>query len=250
MLLVIDIGNTNLTLGIYEKNNLLEIFRMESNKSFCIENYAKEFVEKFAGFSITKIMVGSVVDELNETIKQACIKAFGITPYLFSQNSKTGVEIDTAKPQSVGADRIANAYASIKLYKAPCVIIDSGSATTFDIISSERKFFGGIIMPGIQMQFDSLNEKTSKLPRLVAKDIKNVIGIDTETSMLSGVIRGHACAIDGLLSQVEKELGEKPTVIATGGLSELIAKYMTKKFDYINPSLTLDGFRLLYELNN
>ena len=250
MILVADIGNTNITCGIYQEENLVDTFRLTSLREKTKEDFASELKNNVKDYKITNCFIGSVVDELNQTFKQACDSVFGIVTYVFDTNSKTGVILDVAKPETVGADRVANAYAVYKKYSSPCVVVDMGSATTFDILSKEGKFFGGIIMPGVEMQLNSLCEKTSKLPKINIEEINSVIGTDTKTCILSGVIRGHACAIEGLIKECEKEIGEKITVVATGGLSSLVSKYMNRKFDYIDPNLTLDGFRMLFELNN
>lgn len=249
MLLVLDVGNTNITLGIYDGDKIIETFRLVSDKNFSTNDYEKSLKELLSEYEIKECVIGSVVEELDERLKEACNRAFGIETFVFKSTLKTGVELDVTNPETVGADRIANAYAAKKLYSTPCIVVDLGSATTFDILSKEGKFFGGVIMPGVNMQLNSLCEKTSKLPKIEPEKISKAIGMDTKTCILSGVIRGHACAIEGLISQCEEEFGEKVTVIATGGLSNLISEYMKRGFDYINPTLTLDGFKLLHELN-
>ena len=138
----------------------------------------------------------------------------------------------------------------MKLYDAPVIVVDSGSATTFDIVSADGNFVGGIIMPGVEMQLQSLYRNTSKLPEIEISDSDFVIGNSTESAILSGVVRGTACAIDGLISQCESEIGEDVMVIATGGCSEFLSKYMTREFDEINPELTLYGLKYLYEINS
>ena len=250
MILIVDIGNTNITCGVYQAETLVKTFRMISDKTKTVEDFVEELKNNISDYVITKCFIGSVVDELNQTIKKACDKNFKTESFVFNETSKTGVVLDVAKPETVGADRIANAYAVYKKYPCPCVVIDMGSATTFDILSKKGEFFGGIIMPGVEMQLKSLCEKTSKLPKINAEEIDFVIGRDTKTCILSGVIRGHTCAIEGLIAECEKEIGEKITVVATGGLCSLVSKYMNRKPDYIEPNLTLDGFRLLQELNN
>lgn len=249
MILVADIGNTNITCGIYQEENLVDTFRLTSLREKTKEDFVGELKNNVKDYKITNCFIGSVVDELNQTFKQACDSVFGINTYVFDAKSKTGVILEVAKPETVGADRVANVYAVYKKYSLPCVVVDMGSATTFDILSKEGKFFGGIIMPGVEMQLNSLCEKTSKLPKINIEEINSVIGTDTKTCILSGVIRGHACAIEGLIKECEKEIGEKITVVATGGLSSLVSRYMNRKFDYIEPNLTLDGFRKLYDLN-
>ncbi len=249
MLLVADIGNTNITFGVYDKDFLIKEIRLQTDVSLSCEEYAIFLETTFKDYKIKKIIIGSVVDEINETIKKACEIGLEVKPIIFTSELKTGVELNVKSPSSIGVDRIANAYYAFKNYSLPCIIIDLGTATTFDIISKNGKFFGGIIMPGLKMQLNSLCEKTSKLPKIEVQDIEKAIGIDTKTAILSGVIRGHACAIDGLIEQCENELGQKTIVVATGGLSKQISSYMSRKFDFINPTLTLDGFKELYYLN-
>ena len=248
MLLAVDIGNTNITFGVYENDKLIKTYRLISD----INKYKDYYINSLHNILVkpTKCCIVSVVDELSIKIKEACDEYFGIESFLFDTKSLSGVILDVEKPETVGADRIANAYCAYKRYNSACIVVDSGSATTFDIISSDGKFYGGIIMPGLEMQLNSLYEKTSKLPKYEIEEINSVIGRDTKTCILSGVIRGHACAIEGLIKECEKEINEKVTIIATGGLSSLISKYMNRKFDHIEPNLTLDGIKYLYELNN
>lgn len=249
MLLVIDIGNTNITLGIYEQENLVKIFRLTSNTNKSIEYYKKSILEYTKAYDITDCIIASVVDGFDLKIKKTCDEIFGIDSFIFNSACKTGVFVTSENLKSVGVDRIANAYASYLLYPQPSIVVDVGSATTFDIVSCEGAFIGGLIMPGINMQLNSLCEKTSKLPKIEIEEVDNVIGTDTKSCILSGVIRGQACAIEGLIEQCEKELKQKVTLISTGGLNSYIVKYMNKKIDYINSELTLLGLKKLYELN-
>ena len=249
MLLVLDIGNTNITVGLFEKSTLVKTFRLISDLELNKSYYEKEFDKYLRNYKINFCMIGSVVEGLGENLKVFCDEIFGIETFLFTTKSSTGVTLDVAVPSSVGVDRIANAYASYKLYPQPSIVVDSGSATTFDMVSNDGRFFGGIIMPGMNMQLNSLCEKTSKLPKIEIEEIDKVIGNDTKTCILSGVVRGQVCAIDGLIEECEKELGQKATVILTGGLSSLISKYLKRKADFVNENLTLEGFKFLYELN-
>lgn len=249
MLLVADIGNTNITFGVYQGEKLVKTFRLVSEKAETIEKYSNDIKKEIVDLKITKSIIGSVVEELDEKIKKAIDEVFNIKSFLFDVNSKTGVVLDVEKPKLVGADRVANAYAAYKKHSKACIIVDIGSATTFDIVSGDGRFFGGIIMPGIEMQLKALSEKTSKLPKIQIEEIDSVIGRDTKTCILSGVIKGHACAIEGLIRECKKEMKEEPIIIATGGLNFLVAKYMNSQFDYLEPNLTLEGFRHLYSLN-
>ena len=249
MLLSIDIGNTNITLGIFKEKELLETFRLASDKDLSIEEY--EFLLKTLcqNYSINECVIGAVVEELNDIIKLACDNVFEIDSLLINPSSCKGLEINLKNPKEIGADRFANAYAAKTKYKLPAIVVDIGTATTFDIVSKDGKFLGGVIMPGLNLQFKSLNLNTSKLPRISASFSEKAIGDSTENALLSGIMRGSACAIEGLINQCELELGEKATIIATGGQSSLISEYMFRSFDYIDSSLTLEGLRLLYELN-
>ena len=248
MILCVDIGNTNITLGIYD-NEFIETVRLASDKELSEAQYELLIKTITKNYKIQNCVIGSVVEELSEKIKNACDSALGIKSFLFSNSSKTGLEIALKNPKEVGADRIANAYGAKLKYKLPAIIIDIGTATTFDIVSKDGKFLGGVIMPGLNLQFKSLCTNTSKLPQINAGKSEKAIDNSTEDAILSGIMRGSACAIEGLIHQCELELGEKATIIATGGHSKLISNYMFRQFDYIDANLTLEGLKCLYDLN-
>lgn len=250
MFLAVDIGNTNITLGLFDKNTLIEVFRLETDKNTLQESYEKELSSMFGNYDIKECIIASVVDELDKVFKSACENVFGIKVFLFNNTFETGLKIALDKPQEVGTDRIANAVAAKMHYPLPAIVVDIGTATTFDIVNKNGEFVGGIIMPGLNLQFKALSINTSKLPEIEVKVSKKAIGNNTQDAMLSGIIRGSACAIEGLIHQCELELGEKATIIATGGHSKLISEYMFRSFDYVNPALTLEGLRYLYQLNN
>ena len=249
MLLVVDIGNSNITLGLYDGDELKKTFRFISDITLPETDYEEEFKRTFNDYKIDGCIISSVVEELNKRIINICQKLFGIKPLLLNHETDTGIVIDTENPSSVGADRIANVSIAYKMYKGPVIVVDIGTATTFDIVSKDGRFFGGVIIPGLRMQLKSLNINTSKLPQVEIKPSENAIGTDTESCILSGVIRGSAYAIKGLIEQCEKELGEKATIVATGGYSKLLAEYIPSVFDHINPNLTLDGLRDIYYRN-
>lgn len=236
MLLAVDIGNTNIVLGVFENNSLIKTFRLKTdiNASYI------EQLEFLKFYNIQECAIVSVVTELNDILKSACDNVFGINSKLVSYKN-LDIKIALDEPEKVGIDRLINAYAALKKYSLPLIVIDVGTAITFDIVAKDKSFIGGIIMPGINLQYKSLNEYTSKLP-LVSNSISScAIGNNTETAISSGVLRGVASAIEGLIYQCEVELGEKAMVIATGGQAEIVANYMMRKFDYINPTLTLEG---------
>lgn len=249
MLLAADIGNTNITLGLFDDDALVEEFRMASDKDLPQEEY--EFLLKtlLKSFKIDGCIVASVVEELSQKVKSSIDNIFKINSLLLTSKIKTGVQIIIDNPKEAGADRIANACAAFMLYNRPCIVVDFGTATSFDIINHRGEFVGGVIAPGLNLQMNVLNKFTSKLPKINVAVSNKAIGSNTTDAILSGVIRGSACMIDGLVKQCEKELGEKATLIATGGYSGLISSYLERPFDFINPTLTLEGLRFLYNLN-
>ena len=249
MLLAIDIGNTNITLGIFENENIVETFRLASDKELPQEEYEILMHSLFKKYSVTSCIIASVVDELTRVIKHAVDNTFHINSLLLNNKLNLGITLKLKNPREAGADRIANACGAYILYPKPAIIVDLGTATTFDILNNAGEFIGGVIMPGLNLQFRSLNNSTSKLPRIEADTVDKAIGNNTAGAILSGVIRGSACAIEGLIEQCEKELGGKASIIATGGYSSLISTYMNRQFDFVNPYLTLEGLRFLYELN-
>ena len=249
MLLTSDIGNTNITLGLFDNEALVEEFRLASDKDLSLEEYEVLLKSLFKDFKIDGCIVGSVVEELNNKFMSAVRNVFGIEPVFLTNKINTGVKIKTDFPDEVGADRIANATGAYVLYNKPTIVVDFGTATTFDIINAGGEFIGGMIAPGINLQMKVLNKFTSKLPRIDVAISTKAIGHNTTDAILSGVIRGTACMIDGLVKQCEKELGQKAVLVATGGYSGLIANYMTRPFDVVNPILTLEGLKRIYELN-
>lgn len=249
MLLAVDIGNTNITLGVFENESILETFRLASDKELPQEEYEILLHTLFKKYKIDACIIASVVDELSKVLKHALDNVFHINSILLGPKLNLGINLKLKNPKEAGADRIANACGAYVLYSKPAIIVDLGTATTFDIIDKNGNFLGGVIMPGLNLQFRALNKSTSKLPKIEADTVDRAIGNNTADAILSGVIRGSACAIEGLIEQCEKELKEKAVIIATGGYSQLISKYMKRRFDFVNPYLTLEGLRFLYELN-
>ena len=249
MLLTADIGNTSITLGLFEEDALVEEFRLASDKDLSLEEYEVLLKSLFKDFKIDGCIISSVVMELNEKFKSAVANVFKIEPMFLSLEINTGIKISLDNPEEAGADRIANAAGAYVLYNKPVIVVDFGTATTFDIVNKDGEFIGGVIAPGVNSQLKALNKFTSKLPRIDVAISNAAIGHNTADAILSGVIRGSACMIDGLVKQCEKELGEKAVLVATGGYSALIANYLKRPFDFINPTLTLEGLRYLYQLN-
>lgn len=249
MLLTADIGNTSINIAIFEADALVEKFRFASDKDLSQEEYEVLLKTLCKPFIIEGCIIASVVDELTEKFKSAVDNIFKIKSILVSSDFNTGVKISLTNPREAGADRIANACGAFMLYNRPCIVVDFGTATSFDIVNKNGEFIGGVITPGLNLQMKVLNKFTSKLPKIDVAVSEKAIGNNTSEAILSGVIRGSACLIDGLIEQCEKELGEKATLVATGGYSGLISNYLKRPFDFINPTLTLEGLRFLYQIN-
>lgn len=253
MLLIIDVGNTNLTLGVFEKDEIIHFWRLSTDPTRTEDEYGifiKNLLrENQLENKITSAVICSVVVQLTERIEIALKKYIGINSLIVSHKIKTNVKLKTDNPAQIGADRIANATAAAKLYNTPAIVVDFGTATSFDIVNNRNEFVGGIITAGMKIQAEALSNKTSKLPKLNIEAPEHTIGRNTIEAMLSGIVRGHAAMIDGLILECEKELGQRATIIATGGYSSVISNYLKRKFDYINPDLTLIGAKLLFEIN-
>ncbi len=250
MLLTADIGNTNITLALFDNDKYVNEFRLASDKDLSKEEYEILLKSLFKDYVIEGCVIASVVEELNVKFKRAVDSVFNIDSVFVDSTIDLGIKIKTDNPTEVGADRIANAVAASKIYKGAVIVIDFGTATSFDIINSKSEFLGGVIAPGINTQMKCLKNSTSKLPKIEVSISNSAIGHNTTDAILSGVIRGTACMVDGLVEQCEKELGEKATIIATGGYCGLIANYLKRPFDCVNPILTLEGLKLIYNMNN
>ena len=253
MLLTIDIGNTNITLGVFDDNEIIQSWRLATDEKRTEDEYGvflKNLLkETNLDKKITNAVISSVVVQLTERIEVALKKYLGINSLIVSHKVKTNIKLKTDNPSQIGADRIANACAAAQLYSSPAIVVDFGTATSFDIVNGENEFIGGIITAGMKIQAEALSSRTSKLPKLNIEAPEHAIGRNTIEAMLSGIVRGHAAMIDGLIFECEKELGEKATIIATGGYSSVISNYLKRKFDYINPDLTLIGSKLIFDLN-
>ena len=245
MLLVADVGNSSITLGIFEGENLVKVFRLIADTYIPEREYERMLSGFLKDYGITDCVIGSVNDELNSRFKQACDNVLGINSTLLDNGMEFGIGIAGEDSANAGMDRIANAVYAKKNCSLPAIIVDVGTAITLDVVSKEGTFIGGVIMPGINMALEALSEKTSKLPKIEPKESKKAIGDDTESCILSGVIRGNACAIDGLAVQIEQELGENVQIILTGGQAELVSNYMGRKAE-INKNLTLEGLRIIH----
>lgn len=251
MLLVIDIGNTNTSLGVFDGHELLAHWRLTTERSRTADEWGVLSRNLFAltamDFkSIHAISIASVVPPLNFTLKRMAEAYFNLTPLFVDDTVETGVPILYQPKSDVGADRIVDAVAAIHKYGAPCIVVDFGTATTFDAINSNREYVGGVIAPGITISADALFERAAKLPRVEIKRPPKVIGGATVEAIQSGLYHGYIGLVDGILKKMIEELGRSPRVVATGGLAPLIARG-SKFIQEVDETLTLDGLRLVYE---
>jgi len=253
MILAIDVGNTNIVLGVYENNKLLVHWRIATDRNKTDDEYGILIIQLLANnqlkvSDIDGVIISSVVPPIIYTLTQMANKYFHQSPIVVGPGVKTGVKIDTENPKEVGADRIVNAVAAIEIYGPPLIIIDFGTATTFDFVDQDGTFQGAAIAPGIGISTEALYQRAAKLPRIELVRPKNVVGKNTVTAMQSGIIFGFAGQVDAIVERMIKQSTQKPKVIATGGLASLIA-CETRTIEEINPFLTLEGLRLIYNKN-
>ena len=253
MLLAIDIGNTNLTLGVFEGTRLKSTWRLATDPRRMVDEYALLVsnvlsLKGIAPGDISAACMCSVAPVLTATLEEVCNSYFKVKPLTVSSGVKTGVRILYDNPRDVGADRIADAVAALQLYGGPLIIVDFGTATVFDAISRDGDYLGGAIAAGINVAADALFLNTSQLRRVELTPPKSAIGRNTVASMQSGLLLGHVGLVEGMVARFQSEMGGDARVVATGGLAEVIAKE-TGIFDAVNPDLTLIGLRLIYEMN-
>jgi type III pantothenate kinase len=253
MLLAVDIGNTSITLGVFDGEKLRATWHLATGVHRMPDEYAALLLNllNYQGLEkadIKAVALCSVVPPLISTFEEMFERYFNVTPLVVGAGVKTGVKIRMDNPREVGADRIADAAAAHHLYGGPVIVIDLGTATTFGIISKEGDYIGGIIATGIATAAEALFTRTAQLPRVELAHPKHVIGSNTVAAIQSGIIYGYASLVEGMLERINKELGFKAKVVATGGYAGLIAKE-TKVIDVVNPDLTLIGLRLIYEMN-
>ncbi len=249
MILTVDIGNTNITCGLFDGETLVKQFRLDSNKELDVNEYSRTFSYELGDIKPEGAVIGSVVEELNNKIQYSILATYGVKAHILSSDSVMPIKITVPNPKEVGADRLANAIRAYNIYHRAVIVVDLGTATTFDIVNGKGEFIGGLIAPGVETQLKSLNISTSKLPDIEPQPINTSIGNNTKDAILSGVIRGTASMVDGMIEKSIDELKEEPVIIATGGYSKLITKYTKTNFDKIYPYLTLEGLRDLFSEN-
>jgi type III pantothenate kinase len=253
MLLAIDIGNTDISLGVFEGEELRATWHMATGIHRMADEYAALLLNLLyhQGLDVSDIkeaVLCSVVPPLVATFEELFQRYFHISPLVVEAGVKTGVRIRMDNPREVGADRIVNAAAAHHLYEGPIIITDLGTATTFDTVSKEGDYLGGAIAPGIAAAAEAMFMQAAMLPRVELVRPKHAIGTNTIAAMQSGIVFGYVGLIEGMVSRIQQELGEKAKVVATGGFAELIAKE-TATIDVVNPNLTLIGLSLIYLMN-
>ena len=253
MLIAIDIGNTNIKLGIFDGDELKATWNLATGIHRTSDEYGGVMLnlmerKKVSPSEITGVVLCSVVPPLLPAFVELCRKYLNSKPLVVEAGVKTGMRIRLDNPREVGSDRVVDAVAAQHLYGRPLIIVDFGTATTFSVVSQEGDYLGGAIAPGIVIATEALYTRTAALPRISLNRPEQVIGRSTITAMQSGIIFGHVALIEGMIRRIEQELGSKAKVIATGGHAHFLAQDIPA-IEMVNPDLTLIGLRLIYEMN-
>jgi type III pantothenate kinase len=246
MLLAIDIGNTNIAFGVFKGSKIIKRFLVPT-KNYNIFSLKRKLNKLF----IDDVIVSSVVPHSCRVLEKDLKTLFSRKPYILGKNITVPIKNLYRKPRQVGQDRLVNAYAGIQLFGAPLIVVDFGTAITFDVVSRKEEYLGGLILPGLSISLEALSQKTALLPKIKLAQPTELIGQDTQNSMLSGIIYGFAALTDELVQKIKKKIGDSAKVIGTGGNINLIAQYC-KSFDKIDSDLTLKGLYMIYNdiLNN
>ncbi|KHF28453.1 Type III pantothenate kinase [Anoxybacillus sp. BCO1] len=253
MIFVLDVGNTNTVLGVYDGDELKFHWRIETSRSKTEDEYGMivKMLLQDVGLhfsDIDGIIISSVVPPIMFALERMCTKYFHIKPLIVGPGIKTGLNIKYDNPKEVGADRIVNAVAGIHLYGAPLIIVDFGTATTYCYINEHRQYMGGAIAPGITISTEALYSRAAKLPRIEIARPDDIIGKNTVSAMQAGILYGYVGQVEGIVARMKEKSAVPPKVIATGGLASLIA-HESNAIDIVDPFLTLKGLQLLYERN-
>jgi len=254
MLLALDVGNTNITIGVFDDEKLRVTWRIAPNPQRLADEYAATILSLLATASIdrtdiTDAVLCSVVPDLNPVFEVVCKRYFGVTALVVGTGTRTGIRILYDNPRDVGADRIVDVVAALKLYgPPPLIIVDMGTALVFDAVNAEGDYLGGALSPGIGIAAEALFERAAKLYRVELERPRTAIGKNTVTAIQSGVVYGYLGLIEGMVARFKRELGGQARVIATGGWATRLAKE-TDVFDQVDPDLTLAGLRMIYEMN-
>lgn len=254
MLLTVDIGNTNITIGAYEGNILSFTARLATEQRKTSDQYAAELMSMLSLYDldfedIEDCIIASVVPQVGKSISEAVSKLCHIVPLMLGPGVKTGLNIKIDNPAQLGADLVAGAVGALDAYTMPCVVIDMGTASTISVLDRNGTFLGGVIAAGVRLTLKALAENTAQLTSIPIEAPPSVIGANTVECMQSGLVYGTAAMIDGLLDKIAEQLGETPTVVATGGLSKDIIVHCKNDIIY-SENLLLEGLRVIYEKNN
>ncbi|CAH0312634.1 type III pantothenate kinase [Peribacillus sp. Bi134] len=253
MIFVLDVGNTNTVLGVYDEDILKYHWRIETNRHKTEDEYGMiiKSLLQHEGLSFDQfdgIIISSVVPPIMFALERMCKKYFGIKPLIVGPGIKTGLNIKYENPREVGADRIVNAVAGTQEYGSPLIIVDFGTATTYCYINEDKQYMGGAIAPGINISTEALYSKAAKLPRIEISRPEGIIGKNTVSAMQAGILYGYVGQVEGIVNRIKAQSNLEPTVIATGGLATLIANESTV-IDVVEPFLTLKGLQLIYKRN-
>lgn len=253
MVLTIDIGNSNIVIGVFDNDDLKFISRISTDINKTSDELAVMMNEIFTirrikRGSITGSILSSVVPALTQLMSEAVRLVTGTKPFLIAPGIKTGINIRIDNPAQLGSDMMVNCVAASTMYPLPVIVADMGTATTLSVVDTDKNMIGGVIMPGVRTALNALIAKTAQLPQISIESPKKVIGTNTNDSMRSGVVLGNASMLDGMIERFEEELGCEAFVVATGGLSGEICRHMKKKVLH-NPNLLLQGLYLLYKRN-
>ncbi|MGI6128301.1 MAG: type III pantothenate kinase [Planifilum sp.] len=253
MLFVMDVGNTHIVTGIYRGDDLLHHWRIQTDRHATEDEYAMLFKNLFEHVGIrmediTGVSISSVVPPLKRVLQLFVRKYFRLEPLMIGPGVKTGLNIQYENPREVGADRIVNAVAALETYGPPLIIVDFGTATTFCFINEQGHYVGGAIVPGVHVSAEALHQRAAQLTRVEVLKPDSVVGRNTVKAVQSGLFYGYVGVVDGIVSRMKELLTRRPTVVATGGLAEMISKE-AETIDVYDPLLTLRGLKLIYERN-